>query len=164
MDPWFFVEAAPDLTPLIHTARLVNDGQPEFVLKTIQKALGELNGKRIAALGLAFKPNVDDLRESPAIEVAHLLVQSGALVSAYEPYKPDFPVKGVTMTHSLESAIQDAELIVLLVGHDQFKQLTPVEVAKLTTARVVLDTVNGWNSQAWKDAGFKVIKLGKGEK
>lgn len=164
VDPWFFVEAAPDLTPLIHTARLVNDGQPGFVVKTIKKTLGELKRKKIAALGLAFKPDVDDLRESPAIEVTHLLAQAGAVVSAYEPFKPDFPVNGVTMARSLEEAIKDAELIVLLVGHDQFKKIDPAEVAKLTSARVVLDTVNGWNTQAWKDAGFKVIKLGKGEK
>lgn len=89
VDPWFFVEAAPDLTPLIHTARLVNDGQPGFVVKTIKKTLGELKRKKIAALGLAFKPDVDDLRESPAIEVTHLLAQAGAVVSAYEPFKPD---------------------------------------------------------------------------
>lgn len=164
VDPWFFVEAAPDLTPLIHTARLVNDGQPGFVVKTIKKTLGELKRKKIAALGLAFKPDVDDLRESPAIEVTHLLAQAGAVVSAYEPFKPDFPVNGVTMARSLEKAIKDAELIVLLVGHDQFKKIDPAEVAKLTSARVVLDTVNGWNTQVWKDAGFKVIKLGKGEK
>ena len=75
VDPWFFVEAAPDLTPLIHTARKVNDSQPEFVLKIIERALGTLKGKRIAVLGLAFKPDVDDLRESPAIDVAHLLGQ-----------------------------------------------------------------------------------------
>lgn len=164
VDPWFFVEAAPDLTPLIYTARLVNDGQPGFVVKTIKKTLGELKRKKIAALGLAFKPDVDDLRESPAIEVTHLLAQAGAVVSAYEPFKPDFPVNGVTIARSLEEAIKDAELIVLLVGHDQFKKIDPAEVAKLTSARVVLDTVNGWNTQAWKDAGFKVIKLGKGEK
>lgn len=164
VDPWFLVEAAPDLTPLIHTARQVNDGQPEFVLKTIKNLLSELKDKKIAALGLAFKPDVDDLRESPAIEVAHLLAEAGAKVSAYEPFKPDFPVKNVTMTHSLDAAIKEAELIVLLVGHDQFKKLDPNEVAKLTSARVVLDTVNGWNTQAWNEAGFKVIKLGKGEK
>jgi len=164
VDPWFFVEAAPDLTPLIHTARDVNDSQPAFVVRTVEKTLGGINGKHIAVLGLAFKPNVDDLRESPAIEVAHLLANAGAVVSAYEPYKPDFPVRNVTMTHTLEAAIKDAELVVLLVGHDEFKKLDPVEVSRLTPARAVLDTVNGWNSQTWMNAGFRMVKLGKGEK
>jgi UDP-N-acetyl-D-mannosaminuronate dehydrogenase len=115
-------------------------------------------------LGLAFKANVDDLRESPAIDVAHLLANAGALVSAYEPYKPDYDVKKVTMTHSLEVAVKDAEMIVLLVGHDQFKTLDPHEVKKLTSARVVLDTVNGWKESAWQEAGFKFVKLGRGTK
>ncbi len=164
VDPWFFVEAAPDLTPLIHTARNVNDGQPEFVLKTVEKALGTLEGKKVAVLGLAFKANVDDLRESPAIEVAHLLANAGAVVSAFEPYKPDYEVKHVTMTHTLEAAVKDADMIVLLVGHDQFKALDPAELKKFTSARVVLDTVNGWEESAWQDAGFKFVKLGRGMK
>ena len=64
VDPWFFVEAAPDLTPLIHTARKVNDEQPHFVMALLQEALGSLRGKKITALGLAYKPDVDDLREN----------------------------------------------------------------------------------------------------
>ena len=164
VDPWFFVEAAPDLTPLIHTARKVNDSQPEFVLKIIERALGTLKSKHIAVLGLAYKPDVDDLRESPAIDAAHLLAKAGALVSAYEPFKPDFAVSGVQIVHSLEEAVRQADLIVLLVGHSQFKSLDPDQVAKLTSARLVVDTVNGWNNQNWQKAGFKVIKLGKGQK
>ena len=79
VDPWFFVEAAPELARLIHTARLVNDGQPHHTAALVAQALGgELQGRRIAALGLAFKPDVDDLRESPAIEVAQLLAKAGA--------------------------------------------------------------------------------------
>lgn len=163
VDPWFFVEAAPDLTPLILTARTVNDGQPEFVMKTVEKHLGSLSGKKVAVLGLAFKANVDDLRESPAIEVAHLLAKAGAQVSAYEPYKPDYAVEHVTMTHSLQEAVKDAEIIILLVGHDEFKKLDPAAVREMTKATHVLDTVNGWNLEAWQKAGFEVIKLGKGK-
>ncbi|MBC8506598.1 MAG: nucleotide sugar dehydrogenase, partial [Chloroflexi bacterium] len=70
VDPWFFVEAAPDLTPLIATARNVNDAQPQVVVDMLQSALTDLSGKRIAVLGLAYKPDVDDLRESPAVEIA----------------------------------------------------------------------------------------------
>jgi len=84
VDPWFLVEAAPDLTPLIHTARNVNDQQPEFVLSLVKRALGSsLEGKHIAVLGLAYKPDVDDLRESPAIETCYLLSKAGAKVTAY---------------------------------------------------------------------------------
>jgi UDP-N-acetyl-D-mannosaminuronic acid dehydrogenase len=163
VDPWFFVEAAPDLTPLIHTARMVNDSQPEFVVSSVKKILGELKGKKIAALGLAFKPDVDDLRESPAVEVAHMLVEEGADVATYEPFKPEFVVKGARTATSLQDAIQDADLLLLLVNHKQFKSLDPLEVTRITKSRLVLDTVNGWDSQFWGEAGFQVKKLGRGK-
>ncbi len=164
VDPWFFVEAAPDLTTLIHTARDVNDSQPEFVLKTVERALGGLQGKHIAVLGLAFKADVDDLRESPAVEAAHLFAKAGALVSAYEPFKIDFVTPGVHMAASLAEAAADADALVLLVGHTQFKDLDPQAVKAQTRAQVVVDTVNGWNSAAWSAAGFQMVKLGKGQR
>ena len=160
VDPWFLVEKAPDITPLIHTARLVNDSQPEFVLQTIRRLIPDLRGRKIAVLGLAFKPNVDDLRESPAIEVVHLLVKSGAVVTACEPFRPDFPLEGVTVTGSLEEAVRDAEVILLLVGHTQFKALDPAAVAGVTRARLVLDVVNGFSRDAWEKAGFTLERLG----
>lgn len=159
VDPWFFVEAAPDLTPLIHTARKVNDSQPKFVLDFLQQKFGALKNKHITVLGLAFKPNVDDLRESPAIEVAHLMVEAGAEVCAYEPYKLDFHLDKVKMAQSLEEAVKDADLIVLLVGHDQFRGLNPKDLAALTTARKVLDTVNALDAANWAQAGFTLLKL-----
>lgn len=163
VDPWFLVEAAPDLTPLIRTARKVNDDQPRFVVQLAQQILGGLSGRRIAALGLAYKPNVDDLRESPAVEVVQLLQSAGAQVWAFEPYKTDFTIKGVPSTNSLQAAIEEAELLILLVAHDQFKTLKPQEVAGMTAARMALDTVNGWKAQEWQQAGFQVFRLGVGK-
>ena len=164
VDPWFLVEGAPDLTELISTARHVNDGQPHFVLHLIKDVVGDdLSGKRIAALGLAFKPDVDDLRESPAIQVAKLLAEAGAIVHAYEPYKLDADIPGVHSVHTLEDAIGDADLLVLLVGHRELKELDPLKMLKLTPARLAVDTVAGWEVQPWIKAGFKVIRLGVGK-
>jgi UDP-N-acetyl-D-mannosaminuronic acid dehydrogenase len=163
VDPWFLVEAAPDLTPLIRTARKVNDDQPGFVVQLVQRILGDLNGRQIAALGLAYKPNVDDLRESPAIEVVHLLQSGGAQVRAYEPYKTDYSFNGVASTESLQAAVEGAELLLLLVAHDQFKALDPHKVRQMTGARLVLDAVNGWKAQEWQQAGFEVYRLGVGK-
>ena len=163
VDPWFLVEAAPDLTSLIATARQVNDEQPRFVVLLLQRALGDLFGKRIAALGLAYKPDVDDLRESPAIEVCHLLQAEGALVKAYEPYKPDADLEGLTLVPSLEAALEDADAILLLVGHAPFRDLTPPEVAAHSRARILVDTVNLWvDSTPWEAAGFQHLRLGVG--
>jgi UDP-N-acetyl-D-mannosaminuronic acid dehydrogenase len=163
VDPWFLVEAAPDLAELIAAARHVNDSQPHFVLDIIKRTLGDdLSGKRIAALGLAFKPDVDDLRESPAIEVAELLIQAGATVQAYEPYKSDAVIPGVKIAPTLEEAIGDADLLLLLVGHRELKMMDPQKMQKLTPARIVVDTIGCWDNQTWSDAGFKLIRLGVG--
>jgi UDP-N-acetyl-D-mannosaminuronic acid dehydrogenase len=160
VDPWFFVEAAPELTSLIYNARVVNDGQPHFVVEKAKQAFGALQSKKIAALGLAYKPNVDDLRESPAIEVVQLLQKEGAHVKAWEPFKPAATMPGIDMAPSLESALKEAEAIVLLVNHSEFRELEPGEVANHTQARLVLDTVNAWNAARWESAGFKLYRLG----
>jgi UDP-N-acetyl-D-mannosaminuronic acid dehydrogenase len=94
VDPWFLVEAAPEIAKLIKTARQVNDGQPAFVAEHISKLAGGLQGKTIAFLGLAFKPNVDDVRESPAVELVHHLQDAGAKVLAFEPFKPGLAYRG----------------------------------------------------------------------
>jgi UDP-N-acetyl-D-mannosaminuronic acid dehydrogenase len=160
VDPWFFVEAAPELTPLIYNARQVNDRQPHFVIEKVKQAIGELKGKRIAALGLAYKPDVDDLRESPATEVVHLLQKEGAKVKAWEPFKPDADMKDIDMAPSLDAALAHADLLLLLVKHSEFLKLNPSEIAAKTNARLVVDCVNGWNVETWKNAGFSMFRLG----
>lgn len=164
VDPWFLVEAAPDITSLIHTARNVNDSQPDYVIGLINEILGGIKGKQITILGLAYKPDVDDLRESPAIEIAHKLASQGAIVTAYEPFKPDFSVPGVSMASSLEEAITDSEILVLMVNHTDFRKIDPNQLVDLTPARIMLDTVGGWKPDIWKSAGFKTHRLGVSKK
>lgn len=160
VDPWFFVESAPELTPLIYHARQVNDQQPYFVLEKVKQALGSLEKKKIAALGLAYKPDVDDLRESPAVEVVRLLQKEGAQVKAWEPFKPDADLPGIDMARTRDSALQDADLLLLLVKHTEFSRFDPREIASKSTARLVVDCVNGWDRTDWENAGFRVFRLG----
>jgi UDP-N-acetyl-D-mannosaminuronic acid dehydrogenase len=160
VDPWFLVESAPELTPLIYNARRVNDRQPDFVVKLVQRALGSLKEKKIAALGLAYKPDVDDVRESPSTEVVHILQQEGAQVKVWEPFKPNADIANISMASSLENALTEAEAIVLLVKHTEFSNFIPGEIAKKTPARIIIDTVNALDGDAWKNAGFKLIHLG----
>jgi UDP-N-acetyl-D-mannosaminuronic acid dehydrogenase len=159
VDPWFFVESAPDITPLIYHARIVNDGQPRFVVELVRKTAGALKGRRIAALGLAYKPDVDDLRESPAAEVVHLLQKEGALVKAFEPFKPE-GLPNMECVPTLEAAIKDADAIVLLVNHTKFRALTPETLRPLTSAKVLVDTVNAWAGRDWEKSGFSYYRLG----
>ena len=162
VDPWFLVEAAPDLTSLIHTARKVNDAQPAHVVARITQVAGPLEGKRIALLGLAYKPDVDDLRESPAVEIARLLIAAGADVVSYEPYKVDSQIPGIPAALSLEAVLQGSDLLALLVAHTPIKNLTPKKVAAFTEARLVVDTVNIWAPEIWEPAGFTLHRLGVG--
>jgi len=163
VDPWFLVEAAPENAQLILGARRVNDEQPAYVVDFLRRKTGELKGKRIAALGLAYKADVDDLRESPAISVVELLRAAGAQVVTYEPFKTDFAVAGLPAAASLEEALKDADLILLLVGHSQFKTLNPREVKAMSAASVVVDAVNVWERAAWHLDGFRFLHIWDGK-
>jgi len=163
VDPWFFVESAPELSALILKARQVNDSQPHWVVEKARQALGTLAGKKIAALGLAYKPDVDDLRESPAAEAVILLQQEGATVKAFEPFKPQAGLDGIQAVATLKEVLAEADLVVLLVNHTEFRALTPATLAALTPARLLLDTVNGWDGQDWPSAGFRLLRLGDGK-
>ncbi|MGB2896466.1 MAG: nucleotide sugar dehydrogenase [Anaerolineales bacterium] len=163
VDPWFLVEGAPELTPLIRQAREVNDAQPEHVIALVEETLGDLKGRRITTLGLSYKPDVDDLRESPAIEVVRALVGKGAEVLFYEPFAPGAHVEGARGAPSLEEALDGSEGIILLVGHRVFRDLNPKWVAGFIRAKVVVDACGAWDRQAWRDAGFQVEALGVGK-
>ena len=163
VDPWFLVEAAPDKAQLILNARQVNDSQPAYLVDFIERKTGSLAGKRIAALGLAYKADVDDLRESPAVTAVETLRDKQARVTVFEPFKPDFSIDSVPSADSLEKALKDAEIILLLVGHSQFKALDPKEIRNMTRAKFVIDAVNAWQREDWQAAGFTYFHLGDGK-
>lgn len=163
VDPWFLVESAPELTPLITTARHVNDNQPHFVADLAKRALdGDLKGRRIAALGLAFKPDVDDFRESPAIEAVKLLRQAGAEVSGFDPYLNGLEIQGVPLFKELAPAVKNADLLVVLVAHKELCDLEAARLKEITSARKILDTVNVTSGRNLEEAGFTLYKLGVG--
>jgi UDP-N-acetyl-D-mannosaminuronic acid dehydrogenase len=164
VDPWFLIEAAPDRSQLIHQARLVNDSQPAYVFDLIESAAGSLKDKRVAALGLAYKADVDDLRESPAIDVVRLLVDAGAEVVTYEPYLLGAAVAGAESSQSLDAALQGTDIVVLLVDHEMFHDLDPSAVADLMAGKLAVDTRGIWNRDAWRKAGFNLRVIGVGEK
>ncbi len=163
VDPWFLVEAAPDTAQLIRTARTVNDSQPDYVLEFIEKKSGGVADKRITVLGLAYKPDVDDLRESPAVEITRLLIETGAKVTLYEPFKTNFYLEGAKSADNLNEALAGADVLLLLVGHTQFKEMDPREIRKQTNAVMVVDAVNGWERDAWQSAGFSFHRIGDGK-
>jgi len=163
VDPWFLVEGAPELTPLIRQAREVNDAQPKNVIALVEGTLGDLKGRRITALGLSYNPDVDDLRESPAIEIVRALVGKGAEVLCHEPFAPGAEIEGVHSASSLEESFQGSEGILLLVDHKVFHDLDPKWVAGFLKNKVAIDACGAWDRQVWRDAGFQIEVLGVGE-
>ncbi len=163
VDPWFFVETAPDIAQLIRQARQVNDAQPAYVVQRLVDAFGSVQGRTFAALGVTYKANVDDMRESPAVEVIHHLRQAGAVVRAYDPYVASAPGLDDSLVATLEDAVRDAEGILLLVDHQEFKELTAEKLAPLLKNRFVLDTRRILARADWEAAGFDVMLLGDGK-
>ena len=163
VDPWFLVEAAPEQSQLIRQARQVNDAQPEHVLHLVERALDGLDGKTVAALGLAYKADVDDLRESPAVAVVKHLIKAGMKVRCYEPFAPLMIVEGALTFHSLEEVLDGADAVLLLVDHTEFRDAKPATLANYMPGRVTVDTRGVWSSEAWEAAGFKFVRLGVGE-
>jgi UDP-N-acetyl-D-mannosaminuronic acid dehydrogenase len=126
VDPWFIVAAAPEEARLMRTAREVNDHKPHHVVAQVRAAAAQHAQPVVACLGLAFKANVDDLRESPAVEITAALAAAGLPVLAVEPHVRTLPpsLAGKAKLVSLEEAMAAANVIVLLVDHRAFGSLT----------------------------------------
>ena len=150
VDPWFIVNKTPDLAKLIHTARLVNDGKPEWVISKVNEAIIEalqknpnktLKDIKIACLGLAFKPDIDDLRESPALKITEKLAEKYPnQVLAVEPNVDTLPenlsIKSVKKIDIDET--EKADVLVLLVDHKQFKSLIVNNTQKIVDTKGIL--------------------------
>lgn len=132
VDPWFIVDTSPNEARIIRTAREVNDGKPDWVLEKVKArvadALAEQRGSalrdlKVACLGLAFKPDIDDLRESPAVEIAEKVARLGCSVLVVEPNidsLPDRLAAASLQLVSLEAALSRADVICVLVKHRDF--------------------------------------------
>ena len=136
VDPWFIVDAAPAEARLLRTAREVNDAKPGHVLARIRAQVAP--GAAVACLGLAFKANVDDLRESPALDIAVHLAAEGYRVLAVEPHITTLPaaLAGRAELVDLPAALARADAIVLLVDHRAFGSLTLADLA----GKALIDT------------------------
>ncbi len=151
VDPWFIVAQNPQQARLIRTAREVNDGKPHWVVNQVKAAVADSlaeSGKRanelkIACFGLAFKPNIDDLRESPAMEIAEMIASwhSGETL-VVEPNIHQLPKKlaGHCQLASLDVALQQADVLVMLVDHNEFKAVAGEKIQQ----HWVVDTKGVW--------------------
>src|SRR5262249_26607457 len=140
VDPWFIIASAPERTRLIRTAREVNDAKPKFVVAQIRESAERFKRPVIACLGLTYKPDVDDLRESPAIEIAEELARTGEeQILLAEPNLSALPdelaeLPNVSFCDTLE-AVRRADIVAVLVAHSRFRKIPREELMR----RVVID-------------------------
>jgi UDP-N-acetyl-D-mannosaminuronic acid dehydrogenase len=146
VDPWFIVAAAPELARLIRTAREVNDHKPHHVADQVIAKAQRFRSPSIACLGLTFKANVDDIRESPAIDVVALIANAlpEVEIMVADPYVDELPPKlrsnaNLRLVGAGEAADR-ADIIVLLVEHEAFKALRHSR----HNGKVVYDTRGAW--------------------
>lgn len=151
VDPWFIVDSAPEDAKLIRAARQVNDAKPDWVIRKVDQAVAQLvdagvanDAVCIACLGITFKPDIDDLRESPALEIARTLAKRyEGNVAVVEPNLQTLPedmLDARAISKTLDEAIAWADIIVLLVDHAEFKQLNP----ELNIGQILIDTRGIW--------------------
>lgn len=140
VDPWFIVSSAPEQAQLIKQARLVNDAKPEYVFSQIVKEADEFKHPVVACFGLAFKADIDDLRESPALDIAAKLAQHNDIeVLVVEPNIKALPsVFDGTNTKlvTIEQAFEQAKVLAILVDHSEFKEVA----AEKWASKVVVDS------------------------
>ena len=146
VDPWFIVSSDRENSNLIRTAREVNDGKPQWVIDRVQQAVSHQSEPTVAALGLAFKADIDDLRESPALNIVRDLAQSlpEAQILAVEPNVEQLPeslagFSNVALTETSE-AIERADVVLVLVDHSPFKEVAATALA----GKTVIDTKGLW--------------------
>ena len=142
VDPWFIVDSCPEEAKIIKQARLTNDAKPFYVIDKITQAADQFKKPVIACLGLAFKADIDDLRESPALQIVEALAKRNiGEIIAVEPNindseMPESLIEAEVQLTSLENALEKANIVVVLVDHKQFKTADAGQFA----AKVVIDS------------------------
>ena len=158
VDPHFLSKANPFITELIQTARRINERMPYAVVRLIDEMLpAARGGAKITLLGAAYKADIDDTRESPAHAVARLLEDRRHTVVVYDPFGRE---SWGPLARELHEAVRDADILVLITDHQVFRQIDPGIVAQLVRGKVLIDTRNFLDCDAWSAAGFTVRTLG----
>lgn len=160
VDPWFIVEKFPETAKMITLSRNINDSMPEYVFNKSRKILGTLKDKKVTILGITYKPDVDDMRESPIIELVELFEEvSGITISICDPFVESFRYQ----EKDIYSACKDSDLIILGVNHKLFSNTNMEKIYKNMKHANILDTRNYFDENELINIGFNYNLLGKGK-
>jgi len=134
------------------------------VVEMVREEAGGLAGVRVGVLGLAFKPHSDDIRDSPALEIALRLAEAGAIVTATDPEAVENTRRRapqLTVVDSAEAAVRDADVVLLITEWPEFTGLDPEAVGELVAHRTIIDGRNSLDREAWRAAGWTYRGLGR---
>ncbi len=153
VDPYFIVEKTPCIAHLISSARKINSDMPAYITNKVIKLIGFSPGLKIAVLGVSYKGNVADVRESPALEVIAGLRKIGYEVASYDPL-----VEMDEVQKSIYDTVQGADLLLILSDHDEFRYLDSEMISELMRSPIIFDTRNIWD--AGESKNIKLYNLG----
>ena len=150
---------------LVETTVAVNDARKKAMAGRVAAAAGGLSGKTVAVLGLTFKPNTDDMRDSPALDIVPALIAAGATVRAYDPEgmkaaKPLLP-QAVQFCKDALDAAASADVLVVITEWNEFRALSPAKLAATMKGKVVVDLRNIFDPVAIREAGFAYTSIGR---
>jgi len=157
VDPWFIVEKEPSLAQIIDLARHTNDSMPFYVSDRAGEILEGVENAKIAILGVTYKPDVDDMRESPILKIIDVLRGRGYEVVAQDP----FAHGRAGVLAGVEEAVTGADLVILGVNHKVYKELDFAAMASVVRTKNFFDTRNFADLKAAEKAGFATYLLGK---
>jgi UDPglucose 6-dehydrogenase len=151
-------------TRIVDAVIEANERQRDAMIPKIEKLVGDLSGKKIGMLGLSFKPETDDMRESPAIEICHRLIEKGATVRAFDPVAMDEAkhfISGIEYAQDEYDAISGADALVIVTEWNQFRALDMEKVKSLLTSPKVADLRNIYEPGDMREMGFEYVGVGR---
>jgi len=151
---------------LLKSVVRVNEQQKAFFFRKIKKALWNLSGKTVAVLGLSFKPNTDDIRLSPAIDIIRMLKREGVIVKTFDPKampnaKRELPT-GVEFCCNSYEAVKNADCLVMATDWPEFKKLSLKRLKNLLKRPIIVDGRNMFEPDKMKQLGFEYMSIGRG--
>jgi len=152
---------------LLEEVRKINETQKDIFFNKVLSALWTLRGKRLAALGLAFKGNTDDIRESPALDIIQRLLDAGASITAYDPAAMERaravlpPTEKLKYASGIYEAAQDADAVLILTDWKEFAEIDLVRLNQAVRFPIVIDGRNLYKPQDMLDHGFTYVSVGR---
>jgi UDP-N-acetyl-D-mannosaminuronic acid dehydrogenase len=157
VDPWFLTEDSTK-SRIITLAREINDGMPVYVMHIVKNMLKDIKKPSVTIFGVAYKADVGDTRETPALKFIRLAEKEGYRIRVYDPYVADGEFEYPVL--SMDDAISDSDCIVVLTDHSEFKSLPTNKIGDLMRTRRIVDTRDCIDHEQWQKSGFEIRVLG----